>query len=66
MLLLLFNNCEWEAEAAVQKLVCGLQYQVWGLGTENSNFIENTVSMRTVKMQRGDDSHHSFGHACTV
>ena len=54
MLLLLFNNSEWEAEAVGQKLVCGLQYQVWRVGTENSNFIENTVSMRTVKMQRGD------------
>ena len=54
MLLLLLNNSEWEAEAAGQKLVCGLQYQVWCIGTENSNFIENTVSMRAVKMQRGD------------
>ena len=54
MLLLLFNNSEWEAEAVGQKLVCGLLYQVWHVGTENSNFIENTVSMRTVKMQRGD------------
>ena len=54
MLLLLFNNSEWEVEVAGQKLVCGLQYQVWRVGTENSNFIENTVSMRTVKMQRGD------------
>ena len=54
MLLLLFINSEWEAEAVGQKLVCGLQYQVRRVGTENSNFIENTVSMRTVKMQRGD------------
>ena len=53
MLLLLFNNSEWEAEAVGQKLVCGLQYQVWHVGTENSNFID-TVRMRTVKMQRGD------------
>ena len=54
MLLLLFNNSEREAEAAGQELVCGLQHQVWSVGTENSNFIENTVSMRTVKIQRGD------------
>ena len=54
MLLLLFYNSEWEAEVVGQKLVCGLQYQVRRVGTENSNFIENTVSMRTVKMQRGD------------
>ena len=54
MSLLFFKNSEWEAEAAEQKWVCGLQYQVWRVGTENSNFIENTVSMRTVKMQKGD------------
>ena len=54
MLLLLFNNSVWEAEALGQKLVYGLQDQVWRIGTENSNFIENTVSMRTVKMLRGD------------
>ena len=54
MLLLLFNNSELEAEAVGQKLVCGLQYQVWRIDTENSNFIEITVSMRTVKMKRGD------------
>jgi hypothetical protein len=54
MLLMLFNNSEWEVEAVGQKLVCGLQYQVWRIGTENNNFIENTESMRTLKMQRGD------------
>ncbi len=54
MLLLLFNNSEWEVEAAGQKLFCGLQYHVWRIDIENSNFIENTVSVRTVKLQRGD------------
>ena len=54
MALLLFNNGEWEAEAAGQKLVCGLQNHVWRVDTENSNFIENMVSVRTVKFQRGD------------
>jgi hypothetical protein len=37
------------AEAVWRKSVCGLQYHVWHVGTENSNFIEKKVSRRTEK-----------------
>ena len=47
--MLLFNNNKRAAEVAAQKLVCGLWYHVWCIGTEISILIEKMVSMRNKK-----------------
>ena len=54
------------ADAAWQRLVCGLQYHVWRVGTENSNFIEKMVSRRTEKSSTLNAFHRTFHVAPSI